>query len=298
MDELELNEIINSAKSKRDLCRRLNIDTEHKSGSTINKILIDFLKSFNIEIDLSEEGFKNRRYMFRYNQYLRENPTCKECGKPIPFERYGKNFCNSSCAASFNNKLRENNTEIKTKISNSLKNYHKNVSLKTPKYRKCAVCGNEFEVQRIKNGSFSKSKTCSDECKFILKSENAKDNIKKLKSENRFKGWQTRNIESYAEKFWKEVLDNNSISYIREKKIDKYFLDFYINKNSKQLDLEIDGKQHKYPERIESDSIRDEFLQKNNIIVYRIDWNEINTNKGKDMMTQKINDFLNFYKSL
>ena len=34
-----------------------------------------------------------------------ENPKyCKHCGKEIPYEKRENDFCNSSCAASFNNK--------------------------------------------------------------------------------------------------------------------------------------------------------------------------------------------------
>ena len=64
------------------------------------------------------------------------------------------------------------------------------------------------------------------------------------------------------------------------------------------LDLEIDGKQHKYEDRKKSDIERDNYLTNNNFIVYRIDWNEINTQKGKEQMKDKIEKFLSFYNSL
>lgn len=54
----------------------------------------------------------------------------------------------------------------------------------------------------------------------------------------------------------------------------------------------------KYPDRLESDKIRDNFITKNNIIVYRIEWNEINSEKGKLLMEEKINKFLDFYKNI
>lgn len=53
---------------------------------------------------------------------------------------------------------------------------------------------------------------------------------------------------SYAEEFWKLVLDNNSIEYIEQyhvkspNKFGVYRLDFYIE--AKHLDLEIDGELH------------------------------------------------------
>lgn len=98
----------------------------------------------------------------------------------------------------------------------------------------------------------------------------------KLLKEGRHKGWQSRNIISYPEQFWMEVLRNNNIEYSFNHVVNKkthlglddnsnYFLDFLINGN---IDLEIDGKQHKYEDRAESDKIRDEILTKNNFIVY------------------------------
>lgn len=118
------------------------------------------------------------------------------------------------------------------------------------------------------------------------------------------KGWQSRNIISYPEQFWMEVLRNNNIEYSFNHVVNKkthlglddnsnYFLDFLINGN---IDLEIDGKQHKYEDRAESDRIRDEILTKNNFIVYRVEWNEINSETGKQLMKEKINNFLEFYE--
>ena len=77
-----------------------------------------------------------------------------------------------------------------------------------------------------------------------------------------------------------------------------YSIDFALVKNGKKIDLEIDGRQHKYKERKESDKKRDIFLTSKNWIVYRVEWNEINTDRGKELMKEKINDFLKFYESL
>ena len=124
----------------------------------------------------------------------------------------------------------------------------------------------------------------------------------KLLKEGRHKGWQSRNIISYPEKFWMEVLKNNNIDYSFNHVIKKselgvendnsnYFLDFLIDGN---IDLEIDGKQHKYADRAESDKVRDELLSKNGYTVYRVEWNEINTEVGKQHMKEKIETFLKF----
>ena len=114
------------------------------------------------------------------------------------------------------------------------------------------------------------------------------------------KGWQTRQQNSYAEQFWMKVLDDNNIKYIREDHTNKkYFLDFLIEKDGIFIDLEIDGKQHKEPDRVEHDKERDEYITSElGFIVYRIPWNEINTEKGKTRMKEKIDKFFEFYNNL
>ncbi len=71
----------------------------------------------------------------------------------------------------------------------------------------------------------------------------------KLVKSGKHKGWKSRNIKSYPEIFWEKVLNNNGISFIREKRVNGYFLDFVLRKGNKEIDLEIDGKQHKYEDR-------------------------------------------------
>jgi hypothetical protein len=41
--------------------------------------------------------------------------------------------------------------------------------------------------------------------------------------------------------------------------------------------------------------VRDEVLIKNNYIVYRIKWRNINTEKGKEYIKNEIDNFLEFY---
>lgn len=100
---------------------------------------------------------------------------------------------------------------------------------------------------------------------------------------------------SYAELFFMDVLRNNEIEYEFEKHVGKYFIDFAIN--SKNIALEIDGKQHLQKERMESDKLKDEFLKSNGWKVYRIQWKSINSEIGKSYIKKEINKFLEFYKS-
>jgi very-short-patch-repair endonuclease len=130
--------------------------------------------------------------------------------------------------------------------------------------------------------------------------------LKKAIREGRAKGWQSRNIESYAEKFWKQVLANNNIQYRFNLPIPKkelglncgncYFLDFALL--DKKVDLEIDGSQHSQEERQISNRKRDKLLSDNGWKVYRIPWNKLKTEKDKMEMKLKVEKFLTWYNNL
>lgn len=201
---------------------------------------------------------------------------CEKCGKEHDGSFGSGRFCSNFCA-----KSRIKTDETKEKISLSLK--------KIPK-KNCTKCGKLLDRRNI-TGLCSicvqLNKKLSNETK------NKLSQIQKQKVQNgTHQGWKTRNIKSYAEKFFENVLSNEKINFEREKSVGKFFLDFVIDG---WLDLEIDGKQHKYKERKESDLKRDYFLRTNGYFVYRIAWNEINSNEGKQIMKEKIDLFLEFY---
>ena len=164
----------------------------------------------------------------------------------------------------------------------------------------CIICNKEFYCRIIKSGKLGGGDTCCEKCHKQLKSLRSKELIQKRIQNGTFQGWKSRNITSYAEKFWKQVLDNNNIQYVREYVLEygnkgngeRYFLDFYIEINDRKIDLEIDGKQHLWGDRKEHDKIRDKYIKSKGIEVYRIPWNEINSENGKQLMKEKINNFL------
>lgn len=187
--------------------------------------------------------------------------------------------------------LNNDNYEYKDKLVN-YNNFKKH---------NCVVCGKEFYCRIIKSGKLGGGDTCCEKCHKELVKSIGKETYKKVKNEGRFQGWKSRNITSYAEKFWKNVLDNNNIEYIKEYSLKRensqsYFLDFYIEINNRKIDLEIDGKQHLYVDRKEADKIRDEYVKSKGIEVYRISWNEIKTENGKQIMKEKIDKFLKFIR--
>ena len=161
----------------------------------------------------------------------------------------------------------------------------------------CPICGKIYHTYIANNGDLTNYSACSKECLKIKSSNKIKEKIEERKANGTFKGWQSRNIISYPENFWMKVLDNNNIIYKHNYPFNKYFLDFYIENNGRKIDLEIDGKQHKYIDRYESDKLRDKLIKENNIEVYRIDWNEINSDEGKILMKTKIDNFIKFYNN-
>lgn len=119
------------------------------------------------------------------------------------------------------------------------------------------------------------------------------------KSEGRAQSWKSRKVRSYPELFFEGVLFNNGLleACIIEHPVPKpgacYFLDFYFP--DKMIDLEIDGQQHSF--RKSEDEARDTFLSDRGIIVYRIQWKNINAEEGKSYIANEIKKFLEFYHS-
>lgn len=260
---------------------------------------------------------KNNRHNYKL--------ICKKCGKEYELNlteksyntgKYSK-YCCRSCA---NSRIRTD--EIKQKISNGLnkfhnenkserkemieqiKKYHNNclsfekIKTKYPDIIKtCSICSKEFVPNLQSNSNkISGANVCSDKCHKQLMINNGHKAHEIAVKNGTFKPWQSRKIISYPEQFWMNVLQNNNIEFIHNYYFkNKYFLDFYIKVNNIEIDLEIDGKQHKYEDRKIHDKERDIFIKQHNLIVYRIEWNEINSEKGSLLMKEKIDNFIKFY---
>jgi hypothetical protein len=226
---------------------------------------------------------------------------CENCGKEHSGSYGSGRFCSQPCARSFSTK--KNRQLINEKVSKSLKGRIINKDLNR-EVRYCKICNKRLGIRNITSYCIDCIRH-SDELK-EYRSNISKYASSKVNPSNR-KYWMPRNQISYAEKFWLGVLHNYNIEYIHDYPVkidnddcDKYhfFLDFYIEKSGIKLDLEIDGKQHTYEDRKLHDYNRDTYLTAKGFVVYRIPWNEINTEQGKQEMQQKIKDFLDFYSAL
>jgi very-short-patch-repair endonuclease/endogenous inhibitor of DNA gyrase (YacG/DUF329 family) len=152
----------------------------------------------------------------------------------------------------------------------------------------CKKCGKEFNDPKHSN---RKEIGLCPEC--YPTTDLLRDIQLKRIADGTHTGWNARTLEpSFPEKYWIGVLENNSLHYEREKKIGKYFCDFYFE--DKKLDLEIDGKQHDYEDRKLRDIEKEKFLKEQGISTYRIRWNYVGNENGKLLMKQKIDDFLEY----
>jgi very-short-patch-repair endonuclease len=330
----EIQNIYDYSKSKSEIIKKLQIRT-NQNGINIDKDILEYFSQIGINNreQISKKNLSKHWLEIQKCDYELNPKFCLNCGKKLPFEKRFSKCCNQSCANSYSNKKRGNhsfntNEKIKSSIikfrQNELEQSHKykkisllvndgiilnkdNYNILNDKFinitklhlKKCPICGIEFYGRLNKNGNYGKFKTCSSECEKKLRSINSKISVNNLIKNGKHKGWIKRNIISYAEKFWINVLDNNNIEYTKEYPLKRensqsYFLDFYIELNNRKIDLEIDGKQHLFEDRKEHDKIRDEYIKAKGIEVYRIPWNEINSENGKQLMKEKINNFLKY----
>lgn len=77
------------------------------------------------------------------------------------------------------------------------------------------------------------------------------------------------NGESYPEKYFREILEKENVSFIAQKRVSLYSLDFVIG----NIDLEIDGEQHYVdPRVVASDKRRTAYLNGMGYTVIRVRW--------------------------
>lgn len=221
---------------------------------------------------------------------------CEKCGNVMTTKYKSGRFCSEKCCHSriLSEESKRKQSESLRKTMSSLKckgldkeHYRRIVECNKIAYFKnpnrCAVCGEVLSYDKRCR------KTCSEQCLLISQKSRTRWNIH-------------RNQTSFAERFFMEVLESNNIQYIHEHPVKKddgihcYYLDFLITINGKNIDLEIDGQQHNY--RQNEDAIRDKYLTDCGFMVYRIKWNDVIAEKGKQEMKKKIGLFLDFINSL
>lgn len=201
--------------------------------------------------------------------------NCEACQSSHDGSYGSGRFCSVSCARGFATKNKR--TEINQKVSQTLT---KPISYRSATCAHCQ-CVFTYQVKRKRPLQF-----CSTSCVRKASAPAFKETISKLLAENKWSGWAKRktDVPSYAEQYFIELLQREGISYAREVKAGRWFIDFVIGR----LALEIDGKQHERPERIASDKRKDAFLIANGYTVFRIKWANPSTEKGRSLLYPQI----------
>lgn len=218
---------------------------------------------------------------------------CEKCKQEHDGSYGSGRFCCSKCARSFATFLKR--CEINKKVSDALRGISTTGRPTIYEERVCGWCKEKFQALARKKVRF-----CSVKCSAawqgqdLKKKQKISDTMKLKVANGTHSGWKSRNgkLPSYAEKFFMNVLDNNHLSYERDCPAGRWFIDFALKE--KMVALEIDGKQHEYADRKESDKKKDKFLVDNGWRVYRIKWKSINNEKGKQYISEEIKKFLNF----
>lgn len=142
--------------------------------------------------------------------------------------------------------------------------------------RKCKNCGNDFQVKR------KVQKYCNRRCAQTMSHDMSVEQKHKMSliatrrhvSGDTSIGWQSRNKSSYAENYFESVFTKEGLTYEREKRIGKWFADFYFD--AIKLVVEIDGRQHQDDDRKIKDAEKDAYLTENGFTVIRIKWKGTN----------------------
>ena len=110
-DQNLIKNLVAESTSLTQVCEKLQIST----GGYSTKNLREYLEEHNIDYS----HFKQTKVPQTKEQY-KDNPNlCKNCGKPLPWEKRRNNFCNHSCSAEYNNKLRECKPHTKSLLSST-----------------------------------------------------------------------------------------------------------------------------------------------------------------------------------
>lgn len=187
-----------------------------------------------------KRSFEKRKRTGKFKSPFTDPNFRFKCKKAV-YGTWKCEYCDDHPIFETRRKLKEHKREFHPIPKGS--SWNKGLTKETDK--RVAKIGETYS-KRIKNGEIVpsfKGKHHTEESKKKMSEIAKKGFIQGIR-----KGWKSRTIISFPEKFWRMVLDNNNISYIVNFPVSRkslgdnssksYFLDFKISNN---IDLEIDG---------------------------------------------------------
>lgn len=294
-DRTLLQKLVSDSHDWTDLCNKVG----KVRSSNVTNALKRNVAEYQIDISHFDSSFKTRSKRV----HAKINKICPVCSNEFE-TRCGANDEKTYCSKKCSNSLSLGNRhtkETRLKVSQTLQKKWAAVGV-IEMLKSCEFCSLPFPTKK------KVKRFCSDSCsrkfRWTIPSYrvNIMSQIRARVASGNHKGWTTRNILSYPEKFFKKVLEGNGFrgEFITNHPIKKtdlglncgacYFLDFYFPEL--KLDLEIDGKQHKYADRRASDAVRDAALTQHGYEVHRIEWKSLNEQEGKLHIKNEIEKLL------
>lgn len=283
----EFERIVQESHSKSDLAKRLGFSYY---GGASGKFVGNLLTIYPCSIAHFEPG-KDRH---KYQIVKKICPICSiEFGTQLG-HRDEKTCCSISCSNSFQPKQ---STEFsKKKTSESINRFYEVNPHRLRDANLCIICRSSF---RKKN---TQSVTCSQNCWISYRTSRLyRDKLaavqKRLIDSGQHKGWASRSKlnrsfpEQYIEMLLKQEFDIlKGREYQPELKQGKWFIDFAFF--SKKIALEIDGKQHEFPERKASDIEKDKYLVGQGWTVHRVKWKRIRSKQDREAVISTLKQIL------
>lgn len=252
----------------------------------------------------------------RLEAFLSEGRTCQECGNPITCLDRNARYCSKHCASKAKYREFSDSQKLKMQQNSTLVRKQNIVEQKKLKdklfaseYHTCKQCGKVMDhiyasgrfcsiscsklYCKEYNQSKQRREECSDKLKSLWRTDDYRKSIlasqKQARDEGRWSKMMSSSRKSYPELFWQETLRNLNIRYeynylvkhsdlhMSGRKLSWYKFDFYLLDYN--VDLEIDGDQHKESKIRHADEIRDFNIHRGGYLVYRIPWSNIESDR-------------------
>lgn len=219
---------------------------------------------------------------------------CECCSKRHDRSYGSGRFCSCLCARSYSTK--RNKTEIRAKISAALK------GRPLPESARLKLIGKRHsDATKLKISSSVKAAMTPSLRRKISERVTAAYTPERIAQHSKLSReaalkrtgnqWHTRKgVESRNERVVREYFESHAIAFKQEVPCGKYSLDFVITKRRRQINIEIDGHQHRT--RKASDEIRDAYVTSNGYNVARFEMHYPKTAMKMEAFNKSFTAFL------